>query len=355
MTNKPAPPWEFLPWQREQAQTWLAGRERFAHAWLIHGMAGIGKVRYAQAAAASLLCEAPQGHLACGTCAACHWLRQGNHPDFRALRPDAVALTEGAWSEAEDAAAGGAKKAPSREIRVEQVRELETWVNTATHRGGLRIILLYPAQALNVISANALLKLLEEPPAGTVFLLVADNLDRLLPTLVSRCRRLPMAPPPAETATHWLAAAGVAAAGDYLAAAGGAPLAALDAATGGQAASPEWLGRWVEACASGQAQARLGRWVDELEKTPPAIWLDMLQRVLIDLMLLQAGAALRYYPALASPLGALARGLAPLAVTETARWLAGQQRMAGHPLNPRLFIHAVLLRVTAACTAPAAP
>lgn len=350
MTPNAAPEWQFLPWQREQAQPWLAERERFSHAWLLHGMAGIGKLRFAQAAAASLLCEAPQAHLACGACAACHWLRQGNHPDFRALRPDAIAATEGAWSDAEEAATpAGAKKTLSREIRVEQIRALEAWVNTATHRGGLRIILLYPAQALNAISANALLKLLEEPPQGTVFLLVADNLDRLLPTLVSRCRRLPMAPPCADTAAQWLATAGVADPVAYLAAAGGAPLAALAAAASGQTVSPEWLQHWLQACVSRQGTSRLGRLVDELEKTPPTIWLDTLQRALTDLMLLQAGAALRYYPALASPLGELARRLAPLAVTETARWLAGQQRVAGHPLNPRLFTHAVLLRVTAAC------
>lgn len=350
MTLSTPPAWEFLPWQREHAQRWLTGRERFAHAWLLHGTAGIGKVRYAQAAAASLLCEAPQAQLACGACPACHWLRQGNHPDFRALRPDAVALAEGVWNDTDEATPSTTKKNPSQDIRIEQIRELEAWVNTATHRGGLRVILLYPAQALNVFSANALLKLLEEPPQGTVFLLVADNLDRLLPTLVSRCRHLPLTAPPHDAATRWLAEAGVEQAEAYLAAAGGAPLAALAAAAGKQSASPDWLRVWLEACAAGQAQARHGRLVEEMEKIPPAVWLDTLQRALTDLMLLQAGAALRYYPALASPLGELARRLAPLAVTETARWLAGQQRMAGHPLNPRLFIHTVLLRVTAACS-----
>ena len=349
MAAEIAPADGFLPWHADIARQWLAARERFAHAWLIHGVAGIGKVRFARAAAAALLCETPQAHLACGRCAACQWLRSGNHPDFRALRPEAVALAEGAPAEADEAApaADRAKKAPSRDIRIEQIRSLETWINTATHRGGARVVLLYPAEALNAVSANALLKLLEEPPAGTIFLLVADTPDRLLPTLVSRCRRLPLALPPAGQARAWLDALGVPDAQAYLAAAGGAPLAAQRAFEAGAPACPGWFGQWLTALAQRRAQALLPRLVDELEKVPAAEWLGVLQRGLTDLMLVQAGGAVRYYPSLAAPLAALAERLAPVAVAEAARWLISQQRMAGHPLNPRLFIHSVLLRVTA--------
>src|SRR5690606_42152255 len=127
----------------------------------------------------------------------------------RRISPEAVAWQEGAEAAdgadaAEPAAAGAAKRAPSKEIRVDQIRALESWFNTATHRGGWRVALLYPAQALNVISANALLKVLEEPPPHTVFLLVADAPDRLLPTLVSRCRRLPLPAPSSDDALQWL-------------------------------------------------------------------------------------------------------------------------------------------------------
>lgn len=246
---------QFLPWQRETASGWLAQRDRFAHAWLIHGMPGIGKLEFARAAAASLLCESPVQQFACGHCAACTWVASGNHPDLRRVRPEAIAVQEGAASGDgmdEGAGEGGAaKRAPSKEIRIDQIRALESWFNTATHRGGWRVALVYPAQALNVISANALLKVLEEPPPNTVFLLVVDAPDRLLPTLVSRCRRLPLPAPGPEPSLRWLREQGVSTPEDWLAAAGGAPLAAWRLAQSGHPACPPWLASLLEPLSRG--------------------------------------------------------------------------------------------------------
>ena len=87
--------------------------------------------------------------------------------------------------------------------------------------------MLYPAEALNVAASNALLKTLEEPPSGVVFLLVSARIDRLLPTIISRCRQWPMAVPAPDAAAAWLAAQGIDQAPALLAEAGGAPLAAL--------------------------------------------------------------------------------------------------------------------------------
>ncbi|WP_459618659.1 DNA polymerase III subunit delta' [Bordetella sp. 2513F-2] len=344
----------FLPWQRETAQAWLGSRERFAHAWLVHGVAGIGKLEFAAAAAASLLCESPQDNLACGQCAACAWIAAGNHPDLRRIRPEAVALEEGADAAAEGGeeaeAAGGtaAKRAPSREIRIDQIRALESWFNTATHRGGWRVALLYPAQALNAISANALLKVLEEPPAHTVFLLVADAPDRLLPTLVSRCRRLPLAAPDAARSLGWLREQGVADAEAWLAAAGGAPLAALRLAQQHDQPCPAWLGQLLAPLAAGRA-ADVGGLAETLEKVPAAQWLDALQRLSTDLMLAAAGAPVRYFPALAGESGRLAARARPARLADLAHWLVAQRAVAGHPLNAKLFVHAALQRVVLSC------
>ncbi|AKQ60451.1 DNA polymerase III subunit delta' [Bordetella hinzii] len=345
---------EFAPWHLETARAWLGQRERFAHAWLIHGTAGIGKLDFAAAAAASLLCEAPREGLACGACPACAWVAAGNHPDLRRVRPDALAAEEGAEAAeaaedgAEPAAGAGAKKAPSKDIRIDQIRALESWFNTATHRGGWRVALVYPAQALNAVSANALLKVLEEPPAHTVFLLVADAPDRLLPTLVSRCRRLPLAAPDAATARAWLAGQGVGQAEDWLAAAGGAPLAARRLAAQSDSPVPAWLAGMAESLAAGRAPD-VGTLAEALEKLPAAEWLATLQRFFTDLNLAVHGAAARYFPSLAQPLGAIAARARPAPLAETGRWLTRQRALAGHPLNAKLFAHAALQRVVLSC------
>jgi len=349
----------FLPWHADTARHWLGQRERFAHAWLIHGLAGIGKVEFALAAAASLLCESPHAGLACGTCAACTWFASGNHPDVRRIRPEAIALEEGVEAQADAAPAAtatssatqaeaGKKRAPSREIRIEQIRSLASWFNTATHRGGWRVAGLYPAHAMNIISANALLKVLEEPPARTVFLLVADAPDRLLPTLVSRCRRLPLAAPTPSMAQTWLHEQGVTEAAAWLAAAGGAPLAALHLSQQRAQACPDWLARFL-APLSRANTPDLGELVDILEKLPAMHWLDTLQRLFVDLMLLVAGADARYFPAQQAVLQAIAARAHGVAIAETARWLSQQRALVNHPLNAKLFIHAALQRASSAC------
>jgi DNA polymerase-3 subunit delta' len=343
----------FLPWQGELAKRWLGERNRFAHAWLIHGLKGTGKRRFALAAAASLLCEAPKDGLACGACAACQWLASGNHPDLRLIRPDAVALEEGGAGQAADdgadasASASASKKAPSKDIRVDQLRTLNTWFNTATHRGGWRVAVVYPAESLNLVSANALLKVLEEPPEHTVFLLVADAPDRLLPTLVSRCRRLPLPVPEQGRCLEWLEAQGIKNAGSWLAAAGGAPVQAQQQAQLHAHPYPEWLTLVLDSMAVGKG-ADIGLVADQLEKQTAEIWIDALQRLFFDLLLARSGATVRYFPDLADKIRATASRADLTELAQMCQWLAEQRRVAAHPLNAKLFTHSTLQRAAMA-------
>ncbi len=338
----------FLPWQVEHATAWLGSRERFAHAWLIHGVAGIGKRQFVRAAAASLLCENPHQGLACGHCAACQWIASGSHPDLRLIRPDAVAVEEGGEAAEEAPEGAAAKKAPSKEIRVDQLRALTNWFNTATHRSGWRVAVLYPAEALNSISANALLKVLEEPPAHTVFLIVADAPDRLLPTLVSRCRRLPLPVPSGDDSVAWLRAQDIAEPDLWLAAAGAAPLLALSLAQGGDTACPDWIERFIAPLAQGLSPD-IGALADVLEKQAAITWIDNLQRLCTDLLLAASDAPVRYFPGLATKTRAVAGRAALLNLAEACRWLAQQRALAGHPLNAKLLTHATLQRIALAC------
>src|SRR5690554_1909635 len=337
---------DFLPWQREYATNWLSDRERFAHAWLIHGLAGIGKRTFALAAAASLLCEKPHNAMACGACLACGWLASGNHPDFRRVRPEAVAQEEGDVPEE----GGATQKTPSKEIRVEQIRALSGWFNTATHRGGWRVAVVYPAQAMNHITANALLKVLEEPPPRTVFLLSTDAPDLLLPTIVSRCRRLPLSVPPFAEAADWLQDQGLQNPEEWLAAAGGAPLRALKLSQTAEAPCPPWLQRFLTELA--QDPAPNDAWMaaaDALDGLEAAIWIDALQRAFVDFSLVAAGAPARYFPAQLPAMKKIAARSDSAQLSETMKWLSRQRTVAGHPLSPKLFVQSVLQRCAIAC------
>ncbi len=346
---------QFFPWQVEVAQQWLGQRERFAHAWLVHGLAGIGKREFVFAAAAALMCESPVSGLACGQCLACGWVAKGHHPDLKRIRPEVLALEEGADQDDEEGgesappeAAGGTKRAPSKDIRVEQIRNLAPWFNNATHRSGYRVALIYPAEALTHISGNALLKVLEEPPPATIFLLVADAPDRLLPTLLSRCRRLPLATPSAAIAQAWLAEQKITNAPAWLAASGGAPVLAKKMAETQPQPCPEWLSGFatsLEKCVG----LNVGQLADTISKDSASLWIELLQRLVIDMNLKAHGLEIRYFPMLQKSLTTLCGRLSVAQLSDLSDWLNQQRRVAGHTLNGKLFAHAVLQRIAAAC------
>ncbi len=347
---------QFFPWQVEVAQRWLGQRERFAHAWLVHGLAGIGKREFVFAAAAALMCESPSNGLACGRCLACGWVAKGHHPDLKRIRPEVMALAEGVEQEDEEGIegpavaepSGSSKRAPSKDIRVEQIRNLAPWFNNATHRSGYRVALIYPAEALTHISGNALLKVLEEPPPATIFLLVADAPDRLLPTLLSRCRRLPLATPSPEIAQAWLVEQKITNAQAWLAASGGAPVLAKKMAETQPQPCPEWLSAFTTSLEKGSG-LNVGQLADTISKEPASSWIELLQRLVIDMNLNAHGLEVRYFPMLQKSLTVLRARVAVAQLSDLADWLNQQRRVAGHTLNGKLFAHAVLQRIAAAC------
>ena len=353
---------DFLPWQTDVAQAWLGSqsRNRFAHAWLINGQAGIGKRHFAIAAAAAILCEAPLSPtgFACGQCVACGWFKLGNHPDLMRVRPDAMAVKEGEADRLADEAVAtsndtlgateepttGASKKKSESISIDQVRALEPWYNRATHRGGERVAVIYPAETLKIFAGNALLKALEEPPPHTVFLLVVDSPDALLPTIVSRCRRLTLPMPTQSQSLAWLKEQSVDQPDSWLALSGGAPIKAHELAQQGGQACPDWLVN-VLTQLSHQKMPDVGRTADELATLQASQWLDILQRVAIDLSWLANGLPIRYFPQLNELLSRVS-ALAPSASWVTlAHGLTDQKRLAHHPLNAKLFAHHCLDRL----------
>jgi DNA polymerase-3 subunit delta' len=330
------------PWQ-EQAWTQLQQlRARLPHAILFYGAAGIGKADFIEAFAQSLLCEnvRPDGH-ACGECASCGWFSQGNHPDYRRVRPEAME-DEAAGADGEEGDTdkkSKSSKTASKDIKIEQIRALSDFMNISTHRQGLRVVVLYPAEALNMPSSNALLKTLEEPPPGTVFLLASNGLDRLLPTILSRCRKFALPMPDHDAALAWLQAQGVQDADGWLREQGGAPLAALAQAETG---SREELDLLLQILAQPSVDAAL-RAADKLSKAPLASLVAWQQRWLYDVFSYKLSGAIRYYPRYRQQLAALAGRVSTANLMHVIKSTNERRAVADHPLSPKLFVEDMLL------------
>jgi DNA polymerase III delta' subunit len=214
------------PWNAPILDAVKSRLERLPHALLVHGARGVGKLALAERLAQLLLCEhADPARRPCDACDACRWYLAGNHPDFRRIEPEALAR-EPAEGEEEEGAPKRSKQ-PSVIIKIEQVRALSDFLYVGSHRGKRRVALVHPAEDMNPNAANALLKGLEEPPAGAVFILVSHRPARLLPTIRSRCIAVPVPVPAPDAARAWLAGQGAKDAERWLAYAGGAPLQAL--------------------------------------------------------------------------------------------------------------------------------
>jgi len=313
---------------------------RFPHAVLLHGPEGIGKTRFGERLAQALLCEQPlPDGQPCGACLACGWFVQYAHPDYRRVRPES--LEEAASEEGESEPAGTAKagKSASKEIRIEQIRALGDFMNVSTHRRGRRVVLLHPAEALNSVSSNALLKTLEEPPPETVFILVSNNIDRLLPTILSRCRKVPMALPDSAQALAWLREQGLADAESWLAEQGGAPLAALAEAEGG---AREAIDALLAHLARPSPDTAL-KTAELLQKSSPAAVTSWLQRWLYDLFSVKFSGKIRYYPKYRREIDALALRADVRQLLAVLKQLNDRRAIADHPLSAKLFIEDMLL------------
>jgi DNA polymerase-3 subunit delta' len=337
-----------LPWMEPVWPRLPPLAARGVHAVLLHGLRGVGKTSLALDFAEALLCATPasDGHR-CGTCDECRLTTAFSHPDLRWILPQVVAerlLPQPEPDELDEPAAEpgeGDGKTPksSREIRVDQVRSLNDFLGIAAFRDGRRVVILAPAETMNATAANTLLKMLEEPPPATMFVLVADALDDVLPTIRSRCVLVEVPVPDAAACAPWLAARGFAEPAAALALASGAPL----AAAGGEpssASDPATLYRCLEsgpALTAAQIVAAIGRDI----MLPPS--LRLMQCWAFDLLSYRTLRSVRYHPGRSARIARLAEAAS---VDRLWKWIDALRSTAAtreHPLNARLVIESLLL------------
>lgn len=315
------------PWISRQRDALLQQR---GHAWLLQGPSGLGQFSLGMSLVRAWLCDAPTACGACGQCASCHAIDVHAHTDLCVLMPETQMLALG-WPLPEKAQAeiDDKKRKPSQEIRVDAMRDAVEFTQRTSGRGKGKAVLVYPAEQMNAITANALLKTLEEPPGDARFVLATEAAHQLLPTIRSRCLAHTMQWPQADEASAWLAEQGVPAdqIGGLLQAAGGRPEDALAQFEAGRL--PAVWKKLPKELANGQAGALAGF-------APPQV-VDALQKLCHDLLMLRVGAAPRFFDQADLP--------APPTLAVLTRWskaLAQSLRTADHPFNQGLMLEALV-------------
>ncbi len=315
------------PWIATQTRSLLVQQ---GHAWLLAGPSGLGQYKLALSLVRAWLCEQPSEEGACGQCGSCHSIDVRTHADLCVLMPETVMLELG-WplSEKAQGEIDDKKRKASKEIRVDAMRDAVEFAQRTSARGRGKAVLVFPAERMNNVTANALLKTLEEPPGDARFVLASEAADQLLPTIRSRCLGHTMAWPKEDAALSWLEQCGVSGQDGrtILRASGGRPEDALQFSQwepGVQA----WL-KLPRAMARGDVSA-LNDW-------SPAQAVNALHKVCHDVLALKSGAAPRFFDVADLPTGGSIASL-----TAWDRALAAATRTVEHPFNPGLMLEALV-------------
>jgi DNA polymerase-3 subunit delta' len=321
------------PWVAGQARQLLAQR---GHAYLLYGPSGLGQYALAVALARAWLCERPTADGACGQCGSCHAIEVRTHADLCVLMPETT-LMELGWPLGEKAQADidDKKRKPSKEIRIEAMREAIEFAQRTSARGRGKVVLVYPAERMNAVTANALLKTLEEPAGDLRFVLATEAAHQLLPTVRSRCLGHAMSWPGQDEAAAWLAGQGVKQ-GDVLSllrTSGGRPEDALAFSRSGR--DPQVWALLPRALVRGDNSV-LADW-------SPAEAVDALLKLCHDLLVLKAGAQPRFFDTADLPPPSSFKAL-----SEWSAELARTARTVEHPFNTGLMLESLVSRARSA-------
>lgn len=323
------------PWQNALWHSLTQSRSKLHHAFLMYGRAGVGKYDFALNFSQSLLCpNKNETGYACQQCASCHWFSDESHPDFRLITPE--------QNDSADEDVSSAKKTKKKtQISVAQIRELSDFLSLSSHQSsGLRIVLIHPAEALNLAAANALLKMLEEPAPDVVFILIAHQLQRLLPTVLSRCQKIKMPIPDQTQALDWLNGNGVSNAVQQLAYMEGSPIKVFNE----QADFAHLTQIW--------GQLALGQKLDPQFVAPLVIAHSVemgviaIQKWIYDILAVKLSQQVRYHLQHANALQALAEKVNLGKLFDFQKKTNELRKLATHPLNHELQMESLLVDYT---------
>lgn len=349
------------PWQEELARELVSFKDNLPNGLLVYGPRGIGTIDLVIAYAKSLFCEHPhKDGTPCGECKGCKMANAFTHPDLRYVVSEAESIPRGIPFEPPSNATKDRKI--YREILIHQPRELTDFLNLAPHVDkGRRIIVVYPADAIRADAAATFLKSLEEPPERTTFLLVADDIDRVLPTIRSRCRLLRAKAPTHDESLNWLKSVGVDDAEEALARAAERPCLVtdersirnntdIDAKVRDQlltltTMAPAIRMALLKTLAQGAFIELTNIAVKEGRSAlPVSAVLPVLERWSYDLLAVKQGLEPHYFQAYSPQMKRLVSSVDAEKLFKYSDSLKAMRRVVTHPLNAQLIVEQAILR-----------
>lgn len=335
-----------LPWQ-EGIFKELTQRSNFPQSLLIYGPQGIGKLALALRVSNFLLCESTGKLKPCNECSACKWFAAGNHPDFIGVLPEDMQDQLPHDSQMAIERESSEEKKLSKFIKIDQIREALLGIGLATYRGGKKILLINPVESMQVAASNSLLKALEEPPENTIFILITNQLDQVLPTIRSRCRLLGLNKPTLEESLDWFLISESSKEftkekfEQALRESSGAPFLALNQLINGQINSTkEILLNFLP----------LGKNIDwltaseQLSKFPIIDSIIIIQRWIFDLTSLIHTGKVKYYPGHLEQLNRLNISASDLKLIKFSEECMEARRRSNHALTTKLQLENLFLR-----------
>ena len=336
----PLYPWQYSVWP--QIRNSAIDK---AQAFIFSGRKGIGQLEFSHVLTKSLLCEQPtEAQFACGHCRSCQWFEQGVHPNFYRIEPEALTesdvnatkILSDSKQPTEDTSA---KRKLSQQITVDQIRHLDQFLYLSAHQSSRKIILINPADSMNISSANAMLKKIEEPPSQVLFFLVTDCLQALMPTIISRCMRITLPHPDKSSVQNWLRQEGI-------------EESAID--LGWFGTSPQLVKRYFEAGyfayfteliekISSPAQLDPIVLAEKLHKLELSMIVSWLQKWCYDLVSFQMVGKVYYHRRHESAIKTIAAKTEQKQLIDFWKQLIQFQQLSKHPLNARLFLEELLL------------
>jgi DNA polymerase-3 subunit delta' len=319
-------PWQLGEWQRLLTQH---EQQKLPHALLFTGSRGLGKRQFAVALGQLLLCAAPQQGRSCGACRSCELNSAQTHPDILLIEPEEA----------------------GKAIKIDQIRQVSEFVAKTAQQGGRKVVMVAPAEAMNVNSANALLKSLEEPAGDTTLMLVSHTPSQVMPTIRSRCQQFSFPVPPKEQSLQWLAnlVTGSVSAETLLSMAAGAPLAALALLEGDRLEQRQTVEKQLIAVAQGQLSA-----LDAAKNWSSMEVLDIVEWVLLGL---HAGSTARAQGQASEGVVALLASIEPSIIFrfQDKMLTVKRQLLSGANPNKQLVLEELLLDWSALTKQAASP